>query len=475
MPQKTRTKILATIGPSTATREKIEQLIDAGADAFRFNFSHGTHAEHKERYNIVRKLAKEKNLHITIVADMQGPKLRVGLFKNDKIELKNGQKFVLDMDSTPGDETRVNLPHKEIFAALKPGDDLLLNDGNIRLHVEDCDDSHAVTTVVVGGPLSSHKGVNLPNIKLPISAITEKDRDDIEFALKLGVDWISLSFVQQAEDVREACSLINGRAWIVSKLEKPSAIEELDDIIQLSDAIMVARGDLGVECPIQTVPVMQKKIVAACRKYGRPVIIATQMLESMIKAPTPTRAEVSDVATAVYDGADTVMLSAETAAGDFPVEAVQMMNNIIQQVEADPLFYTLMQSSRLKPCCAGEADSITFAASEVSNVLKKVAAIVTYTSSGLTTFLTARERPNLPILAITPDLEVARRMGIVWGAKSFVNKEGFKSFDKIEDIAKKIAVENGFAKPGQHIIITAGFPLGKKGRTNMLHTVYIPE
>ena len=430
MPQKTRTKILATIGPSTATREKIEQLIDAGADAFRFNFSHGTHAEHKERYNIVRKLAKEKNLHITIVADMQGPKLRVGLFKNDKIELKNGQKFVLDMDSTPGDETRVNLPHKEIFAALKPGDDLLLNDGNIRLHVEDCDDSHAVTTVVVGGPLSSHKGVNLPNIKLPISAITEKDRDDIEFALKLGVDWISLSFVQQAEDVREARSLINGRAWIVSKLEKPSAIEELDDIIQLSDAIMVARGDLGVECPIQT---------------------------------------------AVYDGADTVMLSAETAAGDFPVEAVQMMNNIIQQVEADPLFYTLMQSSRLKPCCAGEADSITFAASEVSNVLKKVAAIVTYTSSGLTTFLTARERPNLPILAITPDLEVARRMGIVWGAKSFVNKEGFKSFDKIEDIAKKIAVENGFAKPGQHIIITAGFPLGKKGRTNMLHTVYIPE
>ena len=230
MPQKTRTKILATIGPSTATREKIEQLIDAGADAFRFNFSHGTHAEHKERYNIVRKLAKEKNLHITIVADMQGPKLRVGLFKNDKIELKNGQKFVLDMDSTPGDETRVNLPHKEIFAALKPGDDLLLNDGNIRLHVEDCDDSHAVTTVVVGGPLSSHKGVNLPNIKLPISAITEKDRDDIEFALKLGVDWISLSFVQQAEDVREARSLINGRAWIVSKLEKPSAIEELDDI-----------------------------------------------------------------------------------------------------------------------------------------------------------------------------------------------------------------------------------------------------
>ena len=475
MPQKTRTKILATIGPATASKEKIEQLIDAGADAFRFNFSHGTHAEHKERYNTVRKLAKAKNQHITIVADMQGPKLRVGTFKNGKIDLKNGQTFTLDMDSTPGDENRVNLPHKEIFAALKPGDDLLLNDGNIRLHVEKCTPSSAQTTVVVGGPLSSHKGVNLPNIKLPISAITEKDRKDIEFALKLGVDWISLSFVQQADDVREARKLINGKAWIVSKLEKPSAIDELDEIIQLSDAIMVARGDLGVECPIQTVPVMQKKIVAACRKYGRPVIIATQMLESMIKAPTPTRAEVSDVATAVYDGADTVMLSAETAAGDFPVEAVQMMGNIIRQVETDPLFYTLMQSSRLKPESAGEADSITFAASEVSGILNNVAAIVTYTTSGLTTFLTARERPNLPILAITPDLEVARRMGIVWGAKSFVNKESFKSFDKVEDTARKIAVEHGFAKPGQHIIITAGFPLGKKGRTNMLHTVYIPE
>lgn len=475
MPQKTRTKILATIGPSSASKERIEQLIDAGADAFRFNFSHGTHDEHKERYNTVRKLAKDKNLHITIVADMQGPKLRVGEFKNGKIELKNGQKFTLDLDSALGDETRVNLPHKEIFQALRPGEDLLLNDGNIRLRVDECDAKHAVTTVMVGGSLSSHKGVNLPNVKLPISAITEKDRKDIEFALKLGVDWISLSFVQQAEDVREARKIIGDKAWIISKLEKPSAIDELDEIIQLSDAIMVARGDLGVECPIQTVPVLQKRIVSACRKYGRPVIIATQMLESMIKAPTPTRAEVSDVATAVYDGADTVMLSAETAAGDYPVEAVSMMKNIISQVENDPLFYSLMQSSRKAPCCVGEADSITYAASDIAASLKDVAAIVTYTSSGLTTFLTARERPNLPILAITPDLEVARRMGIVWGAKSFVNKDSFKSFDKIEDIAVKIAVENGFAKPGQHIIITAGFPLGKKGRTNMLHTVYIPE
>ena len=473
MPQKTRTKILATIGPSSASKEKIEQLIDAGADAFRFNFSHGTHDEHKERYNTVRKLAKDKNLHITIVADMQGPKLRVGEFKNGKIELKNGQKFTLDLDSALGDETRVNLPHKEIFQALRPGEDLLLNDGNIRLRVDECDAKHAVTTVMVGGPLSSHKGVNLPNVKLPISAITEKDRKDIEFALKLGVDWISLSFVQQAEDVREARKIIGDKAWIISKLEKPSAIDELDEIIKLSDAIMVARGDLGVECPIQTVPVLQKRIVSACRKYGRPVIIATQMLESMIKAPTPTRAEVSDVATAVYDGADTVMLSAETAAGKYPVEAVNMMHKIIAQVENDPLFFEMMRNSRKMPCRATEEDSITFAASELSCVLKDVAAIISYTTSGRTTFLTARERPNLPILALTPDIDVARRLVLVWGVKPFINKESFKSFDKVEDCAVAAAVKNGFARAGQHIIITAGFPLNAKGRTNMLHTVYI--
>ena len=440
MPKNTNTRILATIGPSSADEDTISRLLDAGADAFRFNFSHGTHEEHRQRYEIVRRLSEEKGLFTAIIADLQGPKLRVGVFANGSVVLKEGQQFVLDMKDEPGTAERVTLPHREIFAAVKPGDELLLNDGNIVLEVESCDTCHAVTKVKVGGELSGHKGVNLPNIKLPISAITEKDRDDIEFALKLGVDWISLSFVQQAEDVREARSLINGRAWIVSKLEKPSAIEELDDIIQLSDAIMVARGDLGVECPIQTVPVMQKKIVAACRKYGRPVIIATQMLESMINNPSPTRAEVSDVATAVYDGADTVMLSAETAAGKYPVEAVKMMRDIIIQVESDPLFYTCMQNSRRNHCCADEADAITYAASDIPTVLNNVAAIVTYTSSGFTTLLTARERPNLPILAVTPDVSVARKMALVWGAKSFINKDSFKSFDKIEDIAVKIAL-----------------------------------
>lgn len=473
MPQDTHTKILATIGPSSATREQIAALIDAGADAFRVNFSHGTHEEHRERVNIIRELEKEKGRFISILADMQGPKLRVGQFKEDKVLLKDGQTFVLDMIHEPGDENRVELPHKEIFAALKPGDDLLVNDGYIVLHVDSCTPESAATTVKVGGYISSHKGVNLPNTQLPISAITEKDREDLKFALEIGVDWIGLSFVQTAEDVREAKRLIDGRAWLISKLEKPSAIEELDEIIKLSDAIMVARGDLGVECPIQTVPVLQKRIVTACRKYARPVIVATQMLESMINNPNPTRAEVSDVATAVYDGADTVMLSAETAAGRYPVEAVQMMHNIVCQVESDPLFFDMMKNSRQAPCNASEADSITFAASELSCILRDVKAIVTFTTSGLTTFLTARERPYLPILALTPDIEVARRLVLVWGVKPFINTESFKSFDKVEDNAVKVAVDNGYAHSGQHIIITAGFPLNAKGRTNMLHTVLI--
>lgn len=474
MPTDTHTKILATIGPSSATREQLEKLIDAGADAFRINFSHGTHSEHKARIKIIRELEKEKGRFISILADLQGPKLRVGCFKNESVMLKEGQEFVLDLNPELGDEKRVCLPHKEIFEALKTGDELLLNDGYIVLTVKSCDKKHAVTKVKVGGCLSSHKGVNLPNTELNISAITQKDKDDLKFALKMGIDWIGLSFVQRPEDVLEAKKIVNGKAWIVSKLEKPSAIEQLDDIIKASDAIMVARGDLGVECPIQVVPVLQKKIVAACRKYARPVIVATQMLESMIYNPTPTRAEVSDVATAVYDGADTVMLSAETAAGKYPVEAVKMMHKIVTQVEKDALFYDLMQTSRRRPHNSSQEDGITFAATELSCILKNVKAIVSYTTSGRTTFLTARERPYLPILALTPDIAVARRLSLVWGVRPFINKHSFKNFSVVEDVAIKVAVSNKYVKSGDHIIITAGFPLNVKGRTNMLHTVYIP-
>ncbi|MBR6327262.1 MAG: pyruvate kinase, partial [Alphaproteobacteria bacterium] len=309
MPFNTNTKILATIGPASASKTVLSRLIDAGADAFRFNFSHGTHQEHQARLEVVRRLSKQKGRHITVVADLQGPKLRVGRFKNGEVVLKKNDTFQFDLDEKPGDNTRVNLPHIEIFKAVKKGNKLLLNDGKIVLEVMAKDKSHIKTKVLVGGTLSDHKGVNLPNITLPISALTDKDKDDLKFALKIGVDWVSLSFVQKAQDVKDAKKLVGSKALIISKLEKPSAIAELDEIIALSDAIMVARGDLGVECPIETVPVLQKKIISTCRKYDKPVIVATQMLESMINDPSPTRAEVSDVASAVYDMADTVMLS----------------------------------------------------------------------------------------------------------------------------------------------------------------------
>ncbi len=473
MPIDTHTKILATIGPSTASKTMIEKLVKAGVDAFRFNFSHGTHEEHAERLQIVRDLSEKYNRHLTVVADLQGPKLRVGTFKCDKVLLKKGQKFTLDVKDEDGDETRVTLPHKEIFHALKVGDKLLLNDGNIELQVVSNNDYVVHTIVKVGGYLSAHKGVNLPNVKLPIDAITEKDKKDLQFALEQGVDWVSLSFVQSIADVRMARKLIGNRAWIISKLEKPSAIEELDDIIKESDGIMVARGDLGVECPIQTVPVLQKRIVKACRKYARPVIVATQMLESMIMSPTPTRAEVSDVATAVYDGADTVMLSAETAAGNYPAEAVEMMHQIIKQVEENDAYYSHLQRDLDLSDCGDVADAITYAAAEMSQILPRIAAVVTYTSSGITALSMARERPTTPIVSVTSSPVVARRLGIVWGVKATVFGEIFKDFNRIKETALTAAKLNKVGKKGDYLVITAGYPVGEAGMTNLLHTLQI--
>ncbi len=473
MPIDTHTKILATIGPSSSTKETLSKLMDAGADAFRINFSHGSHQQHKKNIQLIRSLEKEKNRYVSILADLQGPKLRVGNFKDEKVLLKEGQKFTLDMKDTLGDETRVCLPHKEIFAALKEGEKLLVNDGYIVLRVTKCSKSSAETVVEVGGYISSHKGVNLPNTKLKISAVTEKDKEDLKFALKNNVDWIGLSFVQKVEDIRSVKKIIKDKAKIIAKLEKPSAIDDLENIVLESDAIMVARGDLGVECPLPMVPVLQKKIIKTCRKYAKPVIVATQMLESMIINPTPTRAEVSDVATAVYDGADTVMLSAETAAGKHPVEAVKMMHSIICQIENDPLFFELMNKSRRAPCMASEADAISYSASNLVNVLCNVKAIVSYSSSGFTARLTASERPTLPILGLTPDIKVARQMSIIWGIKPFLNKENFKRFARIRESAIKCAKSLKLVKSGDHIIITAGYPLNEKGKTNLLHTARI--
>jgi len=465
MKRKHHTKIVATLGPASSSRETIEALFRAGVDMFRLNFSHGEHEEHRERYDIIRALEKKTGRPIAILADLQGPKLRVGAFAAGAITLKARQSFRLDLDGTPGDTKRAHLPHKEIFQALTKDSELLLNDGRVRLKVTRCGADYADTRVVVGGPLSDRKGVNVPGVVLPLSPFTAKDRKDLAFALDLGVDWIGLSFIQRPEDIAEARKLIAGRASICAKLEKPAAVERLEEIVELTDSLMVARGDLGVELPAEDVPVLQKRMIRACRHQGRPVIVATQMLESMIESPTPTRAEASDVATAVYDGADAVMLSAETAAGKFPREAVAMMDRIVGRVEQDPLYWKLIEADRVEPEPTS-ADAISAAARQVAHTLS-AQAVVTYTTSGSTSLRIARERPDVQILSLTPKLETARKLAVVWGIHS-VHTADARSFDDMEKKACAAALADKCASPGDRIVITAGVPFGTPGATNVL-------
>ncbi len=463
-------KILATLGPSSSDLPSIQALFEAGADVFRLNFSHGTQQQHKERVELIRRIEQEHGRPIAILLDLQGPKLRVGSFANGPVMLESGAGFRLDLDSTPGSSARAPLPHPEIFAALKPGADLLLDDGKLRLRVEECGPDFARTCVVNGGPLSDRKGVNVPGVILPLSALTPKDRQDLDFGLELGIDWLALSFVQRPEDVAEVRNLARGRAAIMSKLEKPAALQCLEEIVALSDGIMVARGDLGVELPAEQVPRIQKRIVRCCRSAGIPVVIATQMLESMIAAPIPTRAEASDVATAVYDGADAVMLSAESASGRYPVEAVSMMNRIIIQVEGDPYYRTVIDASHSEPQHT-IADAISCALRETTRLLH-VTAIVTFTRSGFTSLRAARERPAATIVSLTPSAGTARRLALVWGVHS-VQTEGIH--DITEMIAKALATARSeqFAKPGDCIAIAAGLPFGSARTTNLLHVVEV--
>ena len=463
-------KIVATLGPASSSEAMIRALFDAGADVFRLNFSHGTHEQHRERLDLIRKVEREAGRPIGVLADMQGPKLRVGTFANGPVTLVPGAAFRLDLDATPGDETRANLPHPEIFAALKPGANLLLDDGKLRLQVKRCGKDFAETEVVFGGPLSERKGVNVPDVVLPLSALTAKDRRDLEFALGLGVEWLALSFVQRPEDLDEARELTRGRAGIMTKLEKPSAVDALDEIVAKSDAVMVARGDLGVELPAERVPTLQRRIVRACRRAGKPVIVATQMLESMISSPIPTRAEASDVATAIYHGADAVMLSAESASGKYPVEAVQMMERILGEVESDPHQRQLLEASQT-PAQATSADAICAALDMIAGMLP-VAAIVTYTSSGSTSLRAARERPTPPILSMTPNLATARRLALVWGVHS-VHTDDVADVPAMVERAMACARREGFARPGDTILISAGMPFGTPGATNLLRIAQV--
>lgn len=465
------TKIVSTLGPASSSYSMIMALAKEGVDVFRLNFSHGDIAAHRQNVEYIRKVSVKLGKNIGILADMQGPKLRIGTFADSRvITLKIGKKFRLDSNKKEGDENRVYLPHPEIFKVMKKNMDILLNDGNVRLRVVDFGKDFADTKVIAGGLLSDHKGVNVPDVTLPVSSLSDKDLTNLDAALAMGVDWIGLSFVQRPEDVIKARKIIGNRAWIISKIEKPAAIQHLEEIIRLSDGIMVARGDLGVEMPVYMVPVLQKKIVFECRKAGKPVVVATQMLESMINNPMPTRAETSDVANAVFDGADAVMLSGETAVGKYPKEAVRIMDEVIENVEKLPVYDKILGTYQSKPDSkVNIAESVTSSVRYMSETLEHTAAIVTYTESGSTSLRAARQRPYLPILSLTPNEAVARRMTLVWGVISKTLDKPLQSFTDIGDKAQMYAKECNLAKKGDNLIITAGVPFSKQGKTNTLH------
>jgi len=472
MRRERRVKIVATLGPASSDPGTIDRLFLAGADVFRINMSHASVEMLVELFRFIRKIEAEHSRPIGILVDLQGPKLRVGAFEGGRAELEEGAVFTFDREKHAGDNSRVTLPHPEIFQAVEPGHDLILDDGKLRMKVTKVEGDTITADVIVGGPLGSRKGISLPDTILPFSAMTDKDRADLEHAVNLGADWIGLSFVQRAEDVAEARKLTRGRSAIITKIEKPAAIAQLDQILELSDALMVARGDLGVEMPLERVPGLQKHIIRACRRAGKPVVVATQMLESMITAPVPTRAEVSDVATAVFEGADAVMLSAESAAGSYPTEAVETMNRIASEVERDPLYENILHSQHAEPESTG-ADAISAAARTVAETLN-LAAFVCYTGSGSTGLRAARERPRQPVIALTPIAATGRKLALAWGLHCVLTSDA-EDLDQMVDKACRIAYQEGFAARGQRIIISAGVPLGTPGATNMLRIAFVGE
>ncbi|MDB5599251.1 MAG: pyruvate kinase [Xanthobacteraceae bacterium] len=465
-----RSKIVATLGPASSSREMIGKLFAAGADVFRINMSHTSHDKMRELVAAIRSVEEDTGRPIGILVDLQGPKLRLGPFADGSAMLEKGTTFTLDADNTPGDIHRAYLPHPEIFLAVEPGHSLLLDDGKVRLTAIEVDRTKIVTRVEVGGKLSDRKGVSVPDSTIPFSALAEKDRSDLEAALDAGIDWVALSFIQRPEDIAEAKKITRGRAAVMAKIEKPQAVTRLSEILDIADSLMVARGDLGVEMPLEKVPGVQKQMTRLSRRAGKPVVVATQMLESMINSPVPTRAEVSDVATAIFEGADAVMLSAESAAGQYPVEAVATMNRIAEEVENDPLYRTIIQGQRGEPEATG-ADAIADAARQIAETLE-LSAIICWTSSGATGMRVARERPKPPIVAISPNLATGRKLSLIWGVHCIVAEDAHDQDDMVAR-ASRLAFRDGFAKAGQRVIVVAGVPLGTPGATNMLRIAFV--
>jgi pyruvate kinase len=465
-----RAKIVATLGPASSNAEMIARLFAAGADVFRINMSHTSHDRMRELVSLIRTVESDTGRPIGILLDLQGPKLRLGSFNGGSTMVKSGDTFVLDSDNTPGDATRAYLPHPEIFAAAEPGHTLLIDDGKVKLRVVEAGPKRMVTRVEVAGKLSDRKGVSVPDSTIPFSALTTKDLSDLEAGLNAGVDWVALSFIQRPEDIAEAKKITRGRALVMAKIEKPQAVSRLPEIIDLADALMVARGDLGVEMPLEKVPGVQKQMTRLGRQTGKPVVVATQMLESMISAPVPTRAEVSDVATAIFEGADAVMLSAESAAGQYPAEAVATMSRIAEEAENDPYYRNIISAQRASPEATG-ADAIADAARHIADTLD-MAAVICWTSSGSTALRVARERPRPPVVALSPNMSTGRRLAVVWGVHCVVTEDAHDQDDMV-DRASRIAFKEGFAKPGQRVVIVAGVPLGTPGATNMLRMAYV--
>jgi pyruvate kinase len=465
-----RAKIVATLGPASSSADMIGRLFAAGADVFRINMSHTSQDRMRELVAMIRGVERDTGRPIGILVDLQGPKLRLGTFTGGSVQVKSGDSFVLDSDPAAGDASRAFLPHPEIFAGVEPGHTLLIDDGKVRLTVTEAQPKRMTTRVVVGGKLSDRKGVSLPDSTIPFSALAEKDISDLEASLEAGIDWIALSFIQRPEDIAEAKKITRGRALLMAKIEKPQAVYRLAEILDIADALMVARGDLGVEMPLEKVPGVQKQMTRSGRAAGKPVVVATQMLESMISSPVPTRAEVSDVATAIFEGADAVMLSAESAAGQYPVEAVATMNRIAEEVEGDPLFRNILDAQRAEPEATG-ADAIADAARHIADTLD-LAAVVCWTSSGSTGLRVARERPRPPIVALSPNIATGRRLSVVWGVHCVVTEDAHDQDDMVNR-ACRIAFKEGFAKTGQRVIVVAGVPLGTPGATNMLRIAYV--
>ncbi len=465
-------KIVATLGPASNDYAMIRRLKEEGVDVFRLNMSHGAHADIAKLHEIIRQVEADLDSPIGILADLQGPKLRCGTFEGDEAQLVAGQSFRFDLDDAPGNQSRVKLPHPEIFAAVRPGATLLVNDGLLRLTVKECGADYADCEVVIGGRISNRKGVNVPDVVLPLAALSEKDRADLEFVCELGVDWLALSFVQRAADIEDAKELVRGRAKVLAKIEKPAAVDSFQEILNATDGVMVARGDLGVELPVQQVPAIQRQLIRECRRVGKPVIVATQMLESMTSSPVPTRAEVSDVAAAIYNGTDAVMLSAESAAGSYPVEAVATMNAVAIETERDPGFRTNIEASRVR-YLDSVSEAITAAAREIAETTE-LKAICCYTQSGHTARLASREKPRVPILVLTPHIKTARSLQLVWGLQSVVTDDG-ERFDDAARAAVFHAKDQGFASGDDKIVITAGVPMNTPGTTNILRVASVDE